>query len=126
MFVQEVIEMDKRALEVFQNEGHQKAVDMLTAYSVSAGDKLHQLWIDFFAYLFARFRDFIVMEKDEANKECGCKPSMFFSLFFFFFYIVFLVILAIRYLINIMYAIFVAFIFLVYRYCAAPNSLSWD
>jgi hypothetical protein len=86
MFVQEVIEMDMRALEVFHNEGHQKTVDMLTAYSVSAGDRLHQTWIDFFGYLFARFRDFIIMEKDETNKECGCKPSMFFSVSFFNFF----------------------------------------
>jgi len=50
----------------------------LTTYSVAAGDKMHQDWINFFGYLFARFRDFIVMEKDDANKECGCKPSRFF------------------------------------------------
>jgi hypothetical protein len=77
-FVQEIKDIDQKALEIFHKRGHQSTVELLTRYSVDAGDKMHQDWIDFFGYLFARFRDFIVMEKDDANKECGCKPSRFF------------------------------------------------
>jgi hypothetical protein len=77
-YLQEIKDIDRTALEMFHKYGHQKTVYFLTEYSVAAGDKMHQDWIDFFGYLFARFRDFIVMEKDDANKECGCKPSRFF------------------------------------------------
>lgn len=76
-YLQEIKDIDRTALEMFHKYGHQKTVYFLTEYSVAAGDKMHQDWIDFFGHLFARFRDFIVMEKDDTNKECGCKPSRF-------------------------------------------------
>lgn len=67
--------MDQQAMQVYLDKGHQEAVKMVTAYSIDAGDKMHQDWVNFFGYLFARFRDFIVMERDDTNLECACKPS---------------------------------------------------
>jgi hypothetical protein len=75
MFAIEVKNMDQQAMQVYLDKGHQEAVKMVTAYSIDAGDKMHQVWVNFFGYLFARFRDFIVMEKDDTNLECACKPS---------------------------------------------------
>ena len=75
--------MDEDALKAFRNGDVQNAVDMLTNYSVAAGDELQKIWTDFFGYLFVRFRDFIIMGEDETNKACGCHPSKFSTSFSF-------------------------------------------
>ena len=76
-FVQEVKDMDEQAMKVYDDEATEQAIAILTKYSVSAGDEMQRTWTEFFGYLFVRFRDFIIMEKDETNKACGCNPSKF-------------------------------------------------
>jgi hypothetical protein len=84
-FEREVSKVDKEALSVYLTlnntqgdvwrEQNEIVVQMLTTYSVAAGDELHKIWSDFFAYLFPRFRDLIIMEEKKSNKNCGCEPS---------------------------------------------------
>ena len=67
--------MDEDALKAFHNGDVQNAVDMLTNYSVAAGDELQKIWTDFFGYLFVRFRDFIIMGEDKTKKACGLNST---------------------------------------------------
>ena len=80
-FSLEIKKMDEDALKAFRNGDVQNAVDMLTNYSVAAGDELQKIRTDFFffffffGYIFVRFRDFIIMGEGETNKACGCHPT---------------------------------------------------
>jgi hypothetical protein len=82
-FEREVAKVDEEALKVYQSynglgeDAQDIIVYMLTTYSVAAGDELHKIWSNFFGYLFARFRDLIIMEEDESKKNCGCNPSTY-------------------------------------------------
>lgn len=93
-FEREVAKVDKEALSVYLTLNNTRGdvwieqngivVQMLTTYSVAAGDELHKIWSDFFAYLFPRFRDLIIMEEKKSNKNCGCEPSKCLLRFFSF------------------------------------------
>ena len=74
-FMLEVKDVDEKALSLINNGDEQKAVDMLTGYSVDAGDELQKIWTNFFGYLFVRFRYFNIMDEDKTNMACGCEPS---------------------------------------------------
>lgn len=71
-FQLQVEEMDKTALAVYRGTSTSVAVQMVTNFSVRAGERLHDEWLQFYGYLFARFRDFVTIVPDPENTRCGC------------------------------------------------------
>jgi len=64
---------DKRALDLYQKEGAEKAVDYATLVSINAGNALHSAWMNFYGELFVRFRDFYSIVPKEDEPVCGCE-----------------------------------------------------
>mmetsp|Transcript_562 Transcript_562/g.861 ORF Transcript_562/g.861 Transcript_562/m.861 type:complete len:605 (+) Transcript_562:81-1895(+) len=48
-------------------------IRLATAFSVQSGDRLHNEWMGFYGVLFARLRDFYVIEEDSSDPICNCK-----------------------------------------------------
>jgi hypothetical protein len=71
-FESDVQEMDEKALAVYFGNSAEAAVELVTNFSVSAGEQLHQEWLDFFGDLFVRFRDFSTIVPDSEDTRCGC------------------------------------------------------
>jgi dipeptidase len=65
--------VDETALQLYHNESASAAVEYVTQFSVAAGTKMHQDWLDFYGTLFVRFRDFSIISADEDDKRCRCK-----------------------------------------------------
>jgi len=63
-YLNEVIETDKKALEVYQNS-KEDAIAILTDYSVNTGNETHKHWLNFYAYLFTKYMDGNVKTKTE-------------------------------------------------------------
>ena len=71
-FSLKVEEMDKAALAVYQEKSASAAVQAVTKFSVSAGETLHEEWLEFYGDLFVRFRDFVTIVPNPENTRCGC------------------------------------------------------
>ena len=67
--------VDVRALQVYENQGTQKAVDYVTHFTVNTGQKLHQTWLDFYGQLFVQFRDMYTIVPKPGNPLCGCEAN---------------------------------------------------
>jgi len=48
-------------------------INIATAFGVRSGDRLHKEWFQFYGELFARLRDFYVIEEDPSDPICNCK-----------------------------------------------------
>jgi len=72
-FQLQVDEMDETALAVYEGTSPSAAVEMLTNFTVHAGETLHEEWLEFYGDLFVRFRDFATITPDPENTRCGCK-----------------------------------------------------
>jgi dipeptidase len=71
-FQSQVDETDNTALAVYHSTSAAAAVEVVTNFSVLAGEKLHKEWLDFYGELFVRFRDFSTIEAEPDNTRCGC------------------------------------------------------
>jgi len=71
-FQSQVEEMDKTALAVYRGTSATAAVQVVTDFSVLAGETLHDEWLGFYGDLFVRFRDFVTIVPDAENTRCGC------------------------------------------------------
>lgn len=71
-FKDEVYYLDQQMVAVYNNEGINEMVNMATKFSVQSGDRVHKEWFEFYGDLFARFRDFFVIEKDPYDPVCNC------------------------------------------------------
>jgi hypothetical protein len=71
-FADQVKEVDNTAVAVYHNNSPAAAVEILTEFSVLAGEKLHKDWLDFYGELFARFRDFSTIVPNAEDTRCGC------------------------------------------------------
>jgi hypothetical protein len=71
-FQTQVEEMDKTALAVYRGTSATAAVQLVTNFSVLAGETLHEEWLEFYGDLFVRFRDFATIVPDAGNTRCGC------------------------------------------------------
>jgi dipeptidase len=71
-FINEVASVDKKAIELYERDGPGEAVAWVTKYGEDAGETLHAQWLEFYGYLFARFRDFFDIVPNENNPGCGC------------------------------------------------------
>lgn len=72
-FMEQVKIVDDTAVKLYHNQSAEAAVEYVTQYSVLAGRKLHQQWIDFYGELFVRFRDFSTIVPKEDDTRCGCE-----------------------------------------------------
>jgi dipeptidase len=63
---------DRKALELHHNDSPAAAVEFVTQFSVDAGKRLHEQWLEFYGDVFVRFRDFSVIVPDKENTRCGC------------------------------------------------------
>ena len=71
-FQSQVEEVDNTALAVYRGTSATAAVQLVTNFSVLAGETLHEEWLDFYGDLFVRFRDFSTIVPDADNTRCGC------------------------------------------------------
>jgi hypothetical protein len=74
-FANQVKEVDNTALAMYHDNSPLAAVEMVTEFSVLAGDKLHEEWLDFYGELFARFRDFSTIVPNAEDTRCGCTAT---------------------------------------------------
>lgn len=72
-FIEVVAEVDKKALEIYDEKGVQESINHVTTHGVKAGDKMHDIWFKFYGELFVRFRDFFEIVPNENNPDCGCE-----------------------------------------------------
>jgi dipeptidase len=71
-FNEMMVTADERALTLYNEMGPDKAIDFVTLFSVNAGNSLHKEWMEFYGYLFARFRDFYTITAKGDEPVCGC------------------------------------------------------
>ena len=71
-FKDEVRLMDDQLMELYDPDQLDLMIDHATEFSVQAGDWMHNEWMQFYGNLFARYRDFFVIEEDEGNPVCNC------------------------------------------------------
>jgi hypothetical protein len=64
--------MDTTALAAYHGNSPTAAIQLVTNFSVVAGQKLHEEWVDFFGELFVRFRDFSTIVPNAEDTRCGC------------------------------------------------------
>jgi dipeptidase len=76
-FQDEVILIDEQIMALYDrdpdNHDVEGGVEIATNFSVNAGDRLHREWFEFYGKLFAKFRDFFVIEEDKDDPVCGCR-----------------------------------------------------
>jgi dipeptidase len=72
-FQDEVGYLDEQMLALYDNGNMKDMLSLATAFSVGGGDRLHKEWMDFYGSIFARLRDFYVIEEDPADHICNCK-----------------------------------------------------
>lgn len=64
-FIQEIPKIDAKAKKLYETEGRDAAVKFLTQYSQKTADQTTAHWRDFFGYLFTKYMDGNVKEKQE-------------------------------------------------------------
>jgi Dipeptidase len=72
-FEDELHYVDQQLLAQYDHGNEQEMVRLATDFSVQAGDRLHKEWMMFYGDLFARLRDFYIVEKDPSDPICNCK-----------------------------------------------------
>lgn len=75
---EELVEIvDERALQLYFERGSDAAVAFVTQFSVNAGNKLHDIWTEFYGELFVRFRDFYtIIPGDNALGAIAREPGL--------------------------------------------------
>ena len=74
-YLTQVALVDANALKLYHDESPEAAVNYVTQFTVSAGERLHDTWLKFYGELFAKFRDFATFEQKEGETRCGCQVS---------------------------------------------------
>jgi len=72
-FQEEVSYLDEQLSAQYDVGNVHEMVRLATAFSVQSGDRLHKEWMEFYGALFARLRDFYVIEEDSTDPICNCK-----------------------------------------------------
>ena len=75
LYFQLVADMDKKSLEIYNTNGPEDAIDMVTTFSVDLGDTLVREWFEFFGNLFVRYRDGYKITEDKNSEACNCSPG---------------------------------------------------
>lgn len=72
-FQDEVHYLDEQMLAAYDNGDANEVLKLATAFSVGSGDRLHREWMDYYGEIFARLRDYFVIEEDATDPICNCK-----------------------------------------------------
>ncbi len=72
-FKEELELIDDQLMELYDPDHSDSMVDKATSFSVQAGDWLQKEWLDFYGQLFARYRDYFIIEEDREDPICNCK-----------------------------------------------------
>lgn len=72
-FRQKINIVDQRALQIYQEKGEEEAIKYLTLFSVNVGNKLHDIWFQFYGELFVTYRDFYNIVPKTDAPGCGCE-----------------------------------------------------
>jgi hypothetical protein len=72
-FHNDVNMVDQQMLALYEQGQLEEMKNLATEFSVRSGDELHKHWWNMYGKLFARFRDFYVVEEDLSNTACNCK-----------------------------------------------------
>lgn len=67
-FINDIKEIDQKAADLFTND-KAAAVKMLTYYSVKTGDETTRHWLNFYTYLFTKYMDGNIKEKQEVPEN---------------------------------------------------------
>ncbi|GAX26969.1 hypothetical protein FisN_9Lh273 [Fistulifera solaris] len=70
---EKVKQVDRIALELYQEKGPDAAIDYVTLFGVNTGNTVHGKWQSLFGTLFARFRDFYTIVPKNDEPVCGCQ-----------------------------------------------------
>jgi len=70
-----VASTDAKALELYNSGSISDAIEMVTDFSESLGNKLVSDWYEYFGYLFLKYKDGYIVNKSAENKQCGCSSS---------------------------------------------------
>ena len=73
VFDKEIKYIDEQLLAEYDAKNEDEMVKLATSFSVRSGDRLHKEWFQFYGDLFARLRDFYVIEEDQDDPICNCK-----------------------------------------------------
>lgn len=75
-FEDEIVYLDQQMMAIMDqniDNAVEEVVRLATAFSIQSGDRLHKEWFQFYGELFARLRDFFVVEEDPDDPICNCK-----------------------------------------------------
>lgn len=70
-YINDIISIDEK-VNLLLSESKQDAIEYVTNYSVSIGDKLVKDWLEYFGELFVKYRDGYIITANNENKACGC------------------------------------------------------
>lgn len=76
-FEQNIKIVDEHALEMYNNNHIDDAINYVTFYSVNAGNTLQKLWMEFYGELFVKFRDFVTIVAKDNDLGCEAIESGF-------------------------------------------------
>jgi hypothetical protein len=62
-------------LALYDSGESKEMLRVATEFSVGGGDRLHKEWMDFYGSIFARLRDYFVIEEDPSDPICNCKVN---------------------------------------------------
>jgi dipeptidase len=74
-FQQDILNVDKVALRIYNEKGASNAIEYVTNFSVDAGNKLVKDWLVFFGQLFVKYRDGYVITENKNELSCGCDAA---------------------------------------------------
>jgi len=74
-FVEKVVAIDRKALELYNTKGQAAAVRYATRFSVDTADALHEDWLEFYGYLFVRYRDYYTITPQPDEPVCNCRAK---------------------------------------------------
>jgi len=75
-FEDEIVYLDQQMMAIMDQNidgAIGEIVKLATSFSVQAGDRLHKEWFQFYGELFARLRDFFIVEEDPEDPICQCQ-----------------------------------------------------
>jgi dipeptidase len=70
-YINDIISIDEKA-SLLINTSEEDAIEYVTNYSVSTGNKLVKDWLEYFGELFVKYRDGYIITANNENKACGC------------------------------------------------------
>jgi dipeptidase len=74
-FQEELDFLDEQLLALYDSGESKEMLRVATEFSVGGGDRLHKEWMDFYGSIFARLRDYFVIEEDPSDPICNCKVN---------------------------------------------------